>query len=148
MDRAAYLQLWDDWWEGDIWIAPWSKAVAGLTAAQASWSPAPGRHSIWQNVSHVTFWRNYTLNVLAGKPKPPSAEVERDNFAAPSGKAATEDAWAKAREALADSHRRMRAAIADAAQPMERLKHHLPHDAYHLGQIMYVRALQGLPALV
>jgi len=31
--------------------------------------------------------------------------------------------------------------------PVEKLRYLLPHDAYHLGQVMYVRALQGLPAI-
>lgn len=30
---------------------------------------------------------------------------------------------------------------------LERLVYHLPHESYHMGQIMYLRAMQGLPPL-
>ena len=146
MDRATLLTLWTDSWDGDIWIAPWSKAITGLTAQQAAWTPAPGRHSIWQNVTHVVYWRNYTLDVIAGKPKPPAAEVEAHQFAVPSE--ITDAAWAHTSRQLMISHERIRAAIADPAASLDRIKYHLAHDAYHLGQIMQLRALQGLPPIV
>jgi uncharacterized damage-inducible protein DinB len=142
MDRAAYLKLWDGSWDGDIWFAPWTKAVNDLTAAQAAWKPAKGRHSIWQTVKHVVFWRNLTLSLLAGKPRPPAHEIETGNFPEPA--TPTDAEWSRAREALEDSHTRLRAAIADDKNPMDRLQYHLAHDSYHLGQIMYLRAMQGL----
>lgn len=146
MDRDALLKLWDAWWEGDIWIAPWSGALAGLTAEQAAWRPTgrdgSPRHSIWQNVTHVVFWRSVTLDMLAGRGRPTEAQARERQFAEPA--AVTEAAWAAAREELAESHRRMRAVIADPAMDLERPRYHLAHDAYHLGQIMYVRAMLGL----
>lgn len=30
------------------------------------------------------------------------------------------------------------------ANPLDRLQYHLFHNSYHLGQIMYLRAMQGL----
>jgi len=139
MSRELLLDLWANWWDGDIWIAPWSKAIAGLTPKQAAWTPAKDRHSIWHNVAHVMFWRNYTLNVIAGKPKPASEQIDAANFAIPAR--LDDNAWREARDALKDSHDRIRAA-------MDRLKYHLAHDAYHLGQIMHLRALQNLPPIV
>ena len=149
MDRESLLTLWDQWWDGDIWIAPWARALDGLTAGQAAWQPAgrdgSPRHSIWQNVTHILVWRGVTFDMLAGRPRPADADLDARNFAPPAE--VTEPAWAAAREALADSHRRVRALIADPAVPLDRPRHHLAHDAYHLGQIMYIRALLGLPAV-
>ncbi len=145
MDRETLLKLWTDSWEGDIWIAPWAKALAGLTPQQAAFKPTPQRHSIWQNVNHVAFWREYSLDLAAGKPKPSDAERDRRNFEEPP--AATAAAWDAARKRLADTHKRVRDAIANPAVPLDRLRYHLAHDAYHLGQIMYLRALQGLPPI-
>ena len=42
----------------------------------------------------------------------------------------------------------MRYTLADSNTPLDRLKYHLAHDAYHLGQIMQLRGLQGLQAIV
>lgn len=144
MTREALTKLWTDAWNGESWVAPWAKAI-DLTPQQAAWTPAAGRHTIWQVVSHVIFWREYNLDLLAGKPKLPPEEVQRRNFPAPP--AITGASWQQARDRLADSHRRIAAALADPSLPQDRLRHFLYHDAYHLGQIMYLRALQGLPPI-
>ena len=150
MSREILLDLWTQWWDNDIWITPWSKAIDGLTAAQAAWKPGPpappDRHSIWQNITHVMFWRTYTLNVIAGKPKPTDKEIDAANWGEPAR--LDEAAWSAAKAALKDSHERIRAALADPNVPMDRTKHHLVHDAYHMGQIMQLRGLQGLKAIV
>lgn len=146
MERTILTKLWKDSWDGDVWIAPWAKAVAGLTVEQAAWSPAAGRHSIWQNVVHVTFWRNYTLTVIAGRPKPSDAEVEKRQFAAP--ERVSLEAWAQTCAALKKSHDEIGAALASPSVSLDRLQYHLMHDAYHLGQIMQLRALQGLQPIM
>ena len=144
MTREMLARLWNDAWDGESWVAPWSRAI-DLTPPPAAWSPSPGRHSIWQIVSHVAFWRETSLDIIAGKPKLPPDEVKRRNFPAP--EAVTAAAWQQARDRLADSHRRIAASLADPSFPFDRLQHHPYHDAYHLGQIMYLRALQGLPPI-
>lgn len=146
MSREILHDLWTRWWDHDIWITPWSKAIAGLTPEQAAWKPQRDRHSIWQNVTHVIFWREYTLSVVAGRPKPSSTEVDVGNFAEPPRSDAA--SWRDTSSRLKDSHDRIAAALADPRTNLERIKHHLAHDAYHLGQIMHLRALQGLTPVV
>lgn len=142
MDRALLLKLWDESWDAGIWIAPWSKAIANLTPAQAAWTPGPGRHSIWQNVNHVSIWREYTLTQVDGRPGPTREQTERENFLQPATPGAP--AWERAVQRLRDSHTAIRAAIAAPNISLERLPYHLGHDCYHLGQIMLLRAMQGL----
>ncbi len=142
MDRQTLLELWDGSWDGDIWFAPWTKALAGLTPQQATWKPGPGRHSIWQNVSHVAFWREYSTALVHNLPKPSKEDVERRNFEEPA--AVTVPAWDAAKKRLEETHHQVRSVIADPTLPLDRVKYHLAHDAYHLGQIMQTRAMQGL----
>ena len=59
----------------------------------------------------------------------------------------TEDAWAAARVRLASSHETVRRLFADPAASVDHLRYLLPNDNYHVGQIMYVRAMQGLAAM-
>ena len=146
MDRSTLAQLWKESWDTDTWTASWTKALDGLTPEQAAWRPAPGRHSIWQNVQHVTFWRNVTLDMLAGRPRPSDADTDARQFALPAEPSTA--AWADARGRLAQSHQRLLEAIQDERNSLERPRYHLAHDAYHLGQIMYIRALQNLPPLL
>lgn len=145
MEQDILTRLWDESWADGIWIAPWDKALGGLTPAQAAWTPAPGRHSIWQIVNHVCIWREATLSKLDGRPGPSREELERTNFAGP----LTPDraTWDQTRARLRATHDEIRKAIALPDAPMDRLPYHLGHDCYHLGQIMYLRAMQGLPPI-
>ena len=145
MDRSMMLQLWDESWTDGTWFGSWSKAMEGVDADQAAWKPAAGTHSIWQIVNHVCFWREVTQRRLAGE-NVDTAEVERRNFEEPAAKTAA--AWEAARERLEASHRSLRAVMADESKSAERPLYHLVHDANHLGQILYVRQMQGLTTVM
>ncbi len=142
MERALLVKLWEASWTEGIWIAPWSKAVGGLSLPQTAWSPAPGRHCIWQIVNHVCIWREHTLSQLDVRKGPSREDLERDNFAMPASK--SEASWQATIDRLRRTHNDIREAIARPDSSLERLPYHLGHDCYHLGQIMYLRALQGL----
>lgn len=141
MDRTELAKLWDEAQNTGLWCAPWSKAFADLSAADAAWKPAPQRHSIWQMVHHVVFWREVAVARSAGGPRPPEDETERRNFEEPAG--ASEAAWRAAQERFAGSHSQVRETILSPAHSLDVLKYVLPHDQYHLGQVMLVRALLG-----
>jgi hypothetical protein len=144
MNRADLLKYWELAETSGLWYASFRAAVDGLTATEAAWTPQPSRHSIWQLVHHVIFWREYTLRLLAGE-KPDQAEIDRCNFAAPPASGSAGEAeWRASVQRFHDSHRRVAAAIADEKNPTTRLAYHLFHDGYHVGQIMYLRAMQGL----
>jgi hypothetical protein len=143
MDRTLFTQLYSDLWSKGLWAAPWSKAVADLTPQQAVWKPSPERKSIWQFVTHVTFWRNYMIEkTRTGEVKISEDEIHRRQFAEPAEP--TGAAWNDARQKLEESHRAFLALAGDEKTPMEKIAPVIGHDAYHLGQVMYVRALQGL----
>ncbi len=145
MDRSALVKLWDESWTDGTWFGSWSKALADVDAAKAAWKPRPELHSIWQLVNHVCFWREYTVAALAGN-KMEAAEVDRQNFVEPAD--ASREAWEKTRARLEVSHENLRAALADESLPLERPLYHLVHDANHLGQILYLRQLQGMPKVM
>ncbi|MGE3106954.1 MAG: DinB family protein [Phycisphaerales bacterium] len=144
MHEIDLLAWWDGAWDEGLWYAPWSKAIDGLTPEQAAWTPGPGRHSIWSIVNHMSFWREHSLRTLRGQ-RPTSDEVERRNFEGPLE--VTEAGWRAARERFASLQEQIRSVIADPAGDLSRIRYHLPHDSYHVGQIMYLRAMQGLPAI-
>jgi hypothetical protein len=142
MDRSLLLNLWDESWSEGIWIAPWVKAVQDLTPEQAAWNPAANRHNIWQIVNHVCVWREYTLALLAGGARPTRPDSINDNFAMPDSPNLA--AWKQTLGRLQATHDEFARAIPNPATSLERVPYHLGHDCYHLGQIMYLRALQGL----
>ncbi|HYF14833.1 MAG TPA: DinB family protein [Phycisphaerales bacterium] len=147
-DRELILTWWNEAWNEGLWAAAWGKSVEGLTAQQAAWRPpsAPGvtgeRRSIWQIVLHLVFWREASLHKLATGEKPSEEEIARGNF--PAITDVSEAAWADAKRRFAESHRRIAEILGDESRDIGRLLYLLPHDAYHIGQINTLRAMQGL----
>jgi hypothetical protein len=143
MDRNWLLKQWNDAWTEGLWTAAWSKSVEDLTPQQAAWKPAPGRHSIWQIVAHMVFWREDALERLeTGRAALPDAEVNRRNFPEPTEISTA--AWSSLLSRFRKSHERVAAVIPDATKDLIRLQYLLAHDSYHIGQINLIRALQGL----
>jgi len=145
MERAALLKFWNDAATEGLWAASWHKSVSPLTAAQAAWTPAPGRHSVWQIVEHMIFWREDNLRRLAGGGKPTPEQLASGNF--PVIADTSEAGWRGTVSRFERSHRQIADAIADERNPLDRVQYLLPHDCYHCGQINYLRALQGLAPL-
>jgi hypothetical protein len=140
MDRAEMLELWNDMWKEGNWVPSWPDSLNGLTAEQAAWSPGPGAHSIWREAVHVIFWRRATLTLMSGGSSPSAEEVERFEFAQPEH--ADESAWAAAVDGLRQTQADIAAAI-ESDTDVTRVPYHLIHDAYHLGRITQIRAMQG-----
>lgn len=150
MDYHEIAAWWDEAQDAEVWWAPWARAVDGLTAEQASWRPAPGRHSIWELVNHMTFWREYFVKRNTGAEPLSMEEVDRLNWQTPP--VINDEAWAAARQRFLDSHARVRETMTgtpgpEPPKPQLNLRYLLFHDCYHVGQIMYIRALLGLEAL-
>lgn len=142
MDRSTMLKVWEDSWTEGSGVAPWSKAVADMTPEQAAWRPGDGRHSIWQNVNHVSIWREYVIGKSNGRGGLSREAVYARNFEEPP--AVTAEAWREAVERMRRSHEGMRGVIESDAVPIEHVIGHFGHDCYHLGQIMQLRAMQGM----
>jgi uncharacterized damage-inducible protein DinB len=126
------------------WFVPVNIAVEGLTAEQAKWTPAPGNHSVGQLANHLLFWNTQELAKFKGE-QPPKFSGNNDetfnNFDAAEwtttvqqlDKVLTE--WEKAVEAADDKK------LEQWAPTIARVG---THNAYHTGQIIYVRKLQGV----
>src|SRR5947208_2524146 len=108
MDRRDLLKLWTDAAAEGLWTASWRKSVSGLSPAQAAWTPAPGRHSIWQIVEHMIFWREDNLCRLAGGPKPTPEQLAEGNF--PCVRDTGDDAWGDTLARFDRSHQQIAAA--------------------------------------
>ena len=134
------------------WFVPLNTAVAGLTAEQARWIPrnAAGQldpnanHSAGMLAYHIWFWDARALAQLKGeKPAPvPSNNDETFN----EFDAAT---WTKIVHDLDQVMTSLEdlvahASDADLAKWAPTIAHISTHNAYHIGQILYVRKLQGV----
>lgn len=145
MERQELAGLYQTAQVEGVWCTPWSRALEGVTAKEATWQPAAGRHSIWQIVNHVTFWREYQAARARGGQNLPDAVVSRRNFETPAD--SSEAAWKAAQARLTAAYEANRQAMLDPATKYDRVEHALVHDNYHFGQIMYLRAMLGKPPI-
>ena len=126
------------------WFVPAKIAVDGLTADQARWSPGKGNHSVGQLAYHLWFWDASALADFKGEKKPAFSgnnDETFDNFTA----AQWDDLVKKLDQVLTDWEKAVETAddktLADKASL---IAHVGAHNAYHLGQIIYVRKLEGV----
>ena len=145
MQRTDILRHWDEAWNDGLWHAKWSQALEGLTPEQAASQPAPDRHSIWQLVNHMVFWRTYVIDRTRTGKRLTDDEIESRNWPEPSE--VNEQTWADATRAYEQSHQDFRALIADEGVPLDAFEYMPYHDSYHIGQIMQIRAGLGLPPI-
>ena len=149
-----HTTLEDEPWQ---WQPPLRGALRGLTAAEAAWKPAPERHSIWQIVRHLILWKRGVLDAWDGNP-PDGQKLDAADWHEARGSDAE---WDRDRRALleiseqfltrgrglddAGLSRQVTWYAGGPAQPLAmRLVRTTTHDIYHAGQIMYLRALQGI----
>jgi uncharacterized damage-inducible protein DinB len=126
------------------WFVPVNIAVEGLTAEQAKWTPGPGNHSVGQLANHLLFWNSEALARFKGE-KPPKFSGNNDetfnNFDAAQWANIVQQLdkilaeWEKAIETADDKKLEL------WAPTIARIG---THNAYHTGQIIYVRKLQGV----
>ena len=153
MSVAPYLDAIDLAYDRQSWHGTNLRgSLRGVTARQAAWRPAPGRHNIWELAVHAAYWKYAVLRRLTGA-KRGSFALEGSNwFARPVQP--TDAAWKADLALLERTHRELRAAV--AALPAAKLRAHVQgkrtaawvlagiaaHDLYHAGQIQLVKRLR------
>jgi len=132
------------------WFTPMNTAVAGLTAEQAKWVPktAQGKldpnanHSVGMLAYHLVFWNENTLARLRWEKSanPSNNEETFNDFDAAH--------WDDIVQRLDRVMKNLETEVEKI--PEEKLpkvaptiSHISTHNAYHTGQILYVRKLQG-----
>ncbi len=125
------------------WFVPANTAVEGLTAEQANWNDGKGNHSVGQLAYHLLFWDREQLAKFKGE-TPEKFNGKNDetftNFDAKQWEQTVKQLdqvltdWEKAIEAADD---------AKVQQFASAIAHVGTHNAYHIGQMIYVRREQG-----
>jgi uncharacterized damage-inducible protein DinB len=124
------------------WFVPVNTAVEGLTPEQVTWKDKNGNHSIGQLANHLIFWNEQALAKFKGeKPAAFSGNNEEtfNSFDSKQWNATVQKldavltAWEKAEDADDSKLNAWYSTIA----------HIGTHNAYHTGQIICIRRLQG-----
>jgi uncharacterized damage-inducible protein DinB len=126
-------------------------AIAGLTAEQAAWKPDGADNTIWEEVNHIIFWNERWLQRYRGLLSYPEDIENTGTFKS------DEADWGATRERLFAVMEEWRAELENVTDEKLRspvneeyqepffkpLAQQNIHNAYHTGQILLLRKLQG-----
>lgn len=125
------------------WFVPISVAVDGLTAEQASWQPSAPVHSAGQLTYHLLFWNRRNLERLQGK-VPAKFGGDNDETFTKFDDKQWADTVKQLDQVMADLEKLVESANDQQLSAMATTIANIStHNAYHVGQIVYVRKLQG-----
>jgi uncharacterized damage-inducible protein DinB len=142
--RGVLLEQLHSTHDVEDWFVPANIAVAGLTAEQAKWSPGKGNHSVGQLAYHIWYWDNRALQQFKGE-KPAAFDGNNNETFENFTPAQWDDLVKKLNQVLADWDKAVETADDQKLAEKASLVAHVgAHNAYHLGQILYVRKLQGV----
>jgi uncharacterized damage-inducible protein DinB len=134
------------------WFVSFEKAVAGLTPEQALWKKSDLENSIWEIVSHLVFWNERFLNRFNNSSIPVMEGSNDTTFAY-----LKDLEWQQVLERFDVVMNGWYEAIVNSVeekldQPIgegsketwsESLSSITLHNAYHIGQIVTIRKIQG-----
>jgi hypothetical protein len=147
--EAIILALLDEGFTRKTWHGPnLRQSLKGVSAKQAAWRPAPGRHNIWELTLHTAYWKYAVRRKIEGGKRGSFVLQGHNFFARPEQGKTTEAAWRADRAILENEHRAMVQSIRKFLKSPG-AKKWLPmlygvafHDVYHAGQIRLLRRLQ------
>jgi uncharacterized damage-inducible protein DinB len=125
------------------WFVPANIAVKGLTADQAKWTDGKGNHSVGQLAYHLVFWNRRSLASLKGE-SPEKFSGNNDETFNNFDSKTWNDTVQQLDQVLTDLEKWIETAdeakLKSSAQMLTRIS---THNAYHIGQMIYVRKEQG-----
>ncbi len=125
------------------WFVPANIAVKGLTAEQAKWTDGKGNHSVGQLAYHLVFWNRQSLAKLKGE-KPEKFSGNNDDTFNNFDEKSWNEVVQQLDQVLGELEKWIETAdeakLKENAQLFTRIS---THNAYHIGQIIYVRKEQG-----
>ena len=125
------------------WFVDAMTAVNGLTPEQASWKDGKGNHSAGQLTYHLVFWNRRSLAKFKGEPEAKFSGNNEETFDSFNAKT-----WSATVRQLDEVMTELEKLVENADENQlkgwaSEIAHIGTHNAYHIGQIVYIRRLQG-----
>lgn len=125
------------------WFVPTSIAIAGLTPEQANWKDETENHSIAQLTTHLIFWNKQVLDKFMGI-KPDAFNGDNKETFSP----VDDKSWPATIQRLDSIMNALEDFVKNADEKTlesvaSTVAHIGTHNAYHTGQILYIRKMKG-----
>lgn len=125
------------------WFVPIDVAVQGITADQANWKDSSGNHSVGQLTYHLLFWNRRELRKFRGEPEEKFSGNNDETF-----DKFDKQSWSNTVKQLDEVMTQLEKFVESADDAT--LQKFAPeiarigtHNAYHIGEIVFVRKAQG-----
>ncbi|MGG5785304.1 DinB family protein [Bacillus albus] len=143
------LNVLDSTFDKESWYAPFKHAIEELTAEQATWKPSgEATNTIWENVNHLIYYKERLAANLEGREWTHNLDGNDTFYLTEQSNDDME--WNKVVECSENAQRNLRqvlSAISEKELEQNSLEGKLLdimlHDAYHTGQIIQLRKMQG-----
>jgi hypothetical protein len=141
------LNVLDSTYEKESWYAPLKHAIEGITAEQAIWKPAgEATKTIWENVNHLIYYKERLVSNMQGIDW--TNNLDGDQTFSLTEQFNDDEEWNKVVKRAEDVYHNLRQLlIKTPEEEIEQLEGKLLdiflHDAYHTGQIIQIRKMQG-----
>lgn len=147
------LTMIDSAFDKRSWHGPnLRSSIRGLTEREIVFRPSPGRHSIWEQVVHATYWKYTVWRRITGAKRGSFALKGSNWFPRPDLMGTS--SWQQDVALLEETHKQLRGAIA-ALSPTDLnivpsgstvdntaiIMGIAAHDVYHAGQIQLLKKL-------
>ena len=125
------------------WFVPVNIALDGLTPEQVKWKDGSGNHSVGQLTNHLLFWNRQELAKFKGEPKEKFSGNNDETFNDFDAKK-----WSDTVKQLDQVMTELEKIVETADEKnlqawASEIAHIGTHNAYHVGQVIFVRKLQG-----
>jgi hypothetical protein len=145
--KPDLLALVDEAFDKKSWHGPNLRgSIRGVTAQQAAWRPATGRHNIWELVLHAAYWKYVVRRRLSGEKRGGFVLSGSNFFTRPVE--LSDAAWNSDIAILVEEHRSLRRLLTELpsrawtdAKSLHTIRGIAAHDLYHAGQIRLLRRL-------
>jgi len=129
--------------DNEDWFVPANIAVKDLTAEQANWTDGKGNHSVGQLAYHIVYWNRQNLARLKGETPEKFSGNNDETFDKFDSKKWNETVQ-QLDQVMKDLEKWVETADeAKLKESASTFTHISTHNAYHIGQIIYVRKQQG-----
>ena len=151
MSKDVLIEQFTACYDENNWFVSLKTVLDGVTAEQAAWKPAGADNSIWETVNHLIFWNERWLQRYRGELNAPQDVENTGTFKS------DETDWHVTLEKLWQVMDEWRAKLKTIAEKKlespvngqyrapwrSPLAQQNIHNAYHIGQILLLRKLQG-----
>lgn len=143
------LNVLDSTFDQESWYAPFKHAIEGITAEQANWRPTgEATKTIWENVNHLLYYKERFAAKMDGREW--TYNLDGDETFDFTKQSNDEKDWKEVVDRAENAHHCLRQILSktsveelDQDSLEGKLLDIMLHDAYHTGQIIQIRKMQG-----